>query len=86
MSWPPALKNWSNAMRLTERILKLEQATNFEPMLTLEVCNRPTPEQQTTIDQCTRSGRRLLVFCESGDTAWMPGCGSPQREVEHGNA
>jgi hypothetical protein len=73
-------------MRLTERITRLEKAANHEPMLTMHVDNSPTREQAATIDHCTKTGRRLLVFYMPGDTAWMPGCGTPPWEVEHGNA
>ena len=64
-------------MRLSERLAALERAINAAPMLTLSVTGRPTPEQQATIDQCTRTGRRLLVFVDRGNTAWMPGLGVP---------
>ena len=46
----------------------------------------PTPEQAAQIDRCTRTGRRLIVFCMPGDTAWMPGSGLPPWEAGHGNA
>jgi hypothetical protein len=72
-------------MRLTERITRLEQAVNHEPVLMLEVDTSPTPKQTVAIDHCTRTGRRLLVFYAPGDTAWMPGAGLPPWEVCHDN-
>ena len=71
---------------LNTRLLALEHVINTAPMMTLAVNGSPTPEQQATIDHCTRTGRRLVVFCMPGDTAWMPGYGVPPWEVEHGNA
>lgn len=68
-------------MRLTERILRLEQAVNNEPMLTLDVDTSPTPEQYKVIEQCERTNRRLLVFFEPGNTAWLAGNGAPPWEV-----
>lgn len=73
-------------MRLTDRLARLESAINTAPILTLDVDTAPTPEQQATIDHCTRTGRRLVVFCMPGDAAWMPGHGLPPWEVAHGNA
>jgi hypothetical protein len=73
-------------MRLTERITRLEKKVNDEPMLTMQVETSPTREQTATIDHCTKTGRRLLVFYTPGDSAWMLGCGAPPWEVEHGNA
>ena len=69
-------------MRLSSRLAALERAINAAPMLTLDVTGRPTPEQQATIDQCTRTGRRLVVFVDWGNTAWMPGLGVPPWEVQ----
>ena len=70
---------------LNARLLALEHVINTAPMLTMQLDTAPTPEQQATIDLCTRTGRRLVVFCMPGDTAWMPGCGVPPWEVGHGN-
>ncbi len=71
---------------LNARLLALEHVLNTAPMLTLQIDNAPTPEQQGTIDLCTRSDRRLMVFYDPGNTAWMPGCGVPPWEVSRGNA
>lgn len=71
---------------LNARLLALERVLNTAPMMTLRIDTAPTPEQQATIDHCTRTGRRLVAFCMPGDTAWMPGYGVPPWEVEHGNA
>lgn len=73
-------------MRLTDRLAALEKSTNTAPMLTMRVQGLPTAEQAALIDRCTRTGRRLVVFCMPGDSAWMPGCGVAPWEVEHGNA
>ena len=73
-------------MRLIDRLTALEKSSNTAPMLTIAINGLPTGDQTAMIDRCTRSGRRLLVFCEPGDTAWMPGCGSPPWEANHGNA
>ena len=70
-------------MRLTDRLARLENAINTAPMMTLDVHTTPTPEQQATIDHCIRTGRRLMVFIENGNTAWMPGCGAAPWEAEH---
>ena len=67
---------------LNARLLALEHVINTAPMLTMEVDGAPTPEQQATIEHCTRTGRRLVVFCMPGDTAWMPGYGVPPWEVD----
>lgn len=75
---------------IKERIMQLEQASNNAPMLVLSVTDRPTPEQAEQIAQAERQGRRLLVFVEKGNTAWMPGAGVPpwdeQEGGEHGYA
>lgn len=75
---------------IKERIMQLEQASNYAPMLVLSVADRPTPEQQAEIDKATRTGRRLIVFFMPGDTAWMHGAGVPpweeQEGGEYGNA
>ena len=71
---------------LDARLLALEHILNTAPLLTMQIDEAPTPEQVAQIDHCTRTGRRLVVFCMPGDSAWMPGCGSPPWEVEHGNA
>lgn len=70
-------------MGLTDRLAKLEQAKDDGPMLTMVVTDRPTPQQQATIDRCIATGRRLLVFFMPTDTAWMPGAGVPPWEVDH---
>lgn len=70
-------------MGLTDRLAKLEQAKDDGPMLTMVVTDRPTPQQQATIDRCIATGRRLLVFFMPTDTAWMPGAGAPPWEVDH---
>lgn len=70
---------------LSARLLALERFVNTAPMMTMEVDGVPTPEQQTTIDHCTRTGRRLVVFYDPGNTAWMHGFGPPPWEgVQHG--
>ena len=71
---------------LDARLLALEHTLNTAPMLTMEVQGPPADEQAAQIDRCTRTGRRLIVFCMPGDTAWMPGSGLPPWEVGHGNA
>ena len=73
-------------MRLIERLNALEKSSNAAPMLTMEVDGKPTHDQTATIDCCTRTGLRLLVFCMSGDTVWMPGNGVPPWEVSNANA
>lgn len=74
---------------IKQRISQLEHASNHEPMLVLNVSNRPTLEQQAEIDKATRTGRRLIVFYMPGDTAWILGCGKPApwefEEGEYGN-
>jgi hypothetical protein len=62
-------------VRLINRLTALERSINTAPMLTLDVVNFPTDEQKALIDQCTRTGRRLIVFYEPGNTLWMPGIG-----------
>ena len=70
---------------LNARLLALERIKNTAPMMTMEVDGVPTPEQQTTIDHCTRTGRRLFVYCNSTSAAWTPGLpGTPPWEVQHG--
>ena len=70
---------------LNARLLALESRTSTAPMLTMCVNSEPTPEQQATIDHCTRTGRRLVVFYDPGNTAWMHGFGPPPWEgVQHG--
>lgn len=71
---------------LNARLLALEHVINTAPMLTMEVDGLPTDDQTATIERCTRTGRRLIVFCEPGNSAWMPGYGVPPWEVEHDNA
>ena len=73
-------------MRLIDRLTALEKSSNTAPMLTMEIDGLPTDDQTATIDCCTRTGRRLLVFCMPGDTAWMPGYGAPPWEVSNANA
>ena len=68
---------------LNARLMALEHVLNTAPMLTLQVDNAPTPEQQATTDHCARTGRRLVVFYDPGNTAWMPGYGVPPWEVDH---
>ena len=62
---------------IKQRISQLERASNHEPMLVLDVSDRPTDEQQAEIDKATRTGRRLIVFYMPEDTAWILGCGKP---------
>ena len=71
---------------LNTRLAALESRTSTAPMLTMCVNSEPTPEQQATIDHCTRTGRRLVVFYDPGNTAWMPDAGTPPWERNHGNA
>ncbi len=73
-------------MRLIERLKALEQLSAGGELLTMQVTTAPTAEQQAKIDQCARTGRRLIVFFNPGDTAWMPGYGVPPWEEQHGNA
>jgi len=65
---------------LNNRLLALENIINTAPMLTIDVVERPTSEQRTLIERCANTGRRLLVFYEPGNTAWMPGFGVPPWE------
>lgn len=69
---------------LNTRLLALERFVNTAPMMTMEVDGVPTPEQQAAIDHCTRTGRRLFVYCNVSSAAWMPGCGTPPWGVQHG--
>ena len=71
---------------LDARLLALERSINAAPLLVLSVNDRPTLDQQATIDECTRTGRRLLVFFDPGNTAWMLGLGAPPWEVQHGKS
>jgi hypothetical protein len=73
-------------VRLIDRLTAREKSSNTAPMLTMEIDGLPTDDQTAMIDRCTRTGRRLLVFCMPGDIAWMPGHGVPQWEAKHGNA
>ncbi len=73
-------------MRLIDRLTALEKSRNTAPMLTMEVDGLPTDEQAALIERCARTDRRLMVFCEPGNTAWMPGCGVPPWKVAHGDA
>ena len=68
---------------LDARVAALEKSTNTAPMMTMCIDTAPTPAQQATIDHCTRTGHRLVMFCMPGDTAWMPGYGVPPWEVDH---
>jgi hypothetical protein len=80
------LKNWRLRVNLLKRLMTLERSNNSAPMLTMTVNERPNAEQAALIDRCTKAGRKLLVFIEPYDSAWMPGAGVPPWEVEHGNA
>lgn len=75
---------------IKDRIMLLECANNNAPMLILSVTDRPTLEQAEQIAKAGRKGRRLIVFCMPGDTAWMPGASVPPWEEleggEYGNA
>lgn len=62
---------------IEQRLSSLEKATNAAPMLVMDVKGCPTSEQQAGIDRAARSGRKLIVFCEPGNTLWMPGAGRP---------
>ena len=73
-------------MRLIDRLTALEKSSNTAPMVTMEIDGLPTDDQTAMIDRCARTGRRLLVFCMPGDTAWMPGYGVPTWEVSNANA
>jgi len=66
---------------LKSRLLALEQVSNSEPMLVLEVDSAPDVEQTALIDRCAQTGRRLLVLFMPGDTVWIPGCGVAPWEV-----
>ena len=68
---------------LNARLLALEHLLNTASMLTLQIDTAPTPEQQATIDHCTSTNRRLMVFYDPGNTAWMPGCGVPSWGLDH---
>ena len=68
---------------INARLLALEHVLNTAPMMTMQIDTAPTPEQQARIDHCTRTGRRLIVFCMPGDSAWMQGYGVPPWEVDH---
>lgn len=65
---------------LVNRLAALERAISAAPWLMLDVTDRPTPEQQATIDDCARTGRRVLVFYDPGNTAWLVGYGAPPWE------
>lgn len=68
---------------IKQRLTVLEQAINTAPMLVIDVHERPTPEQQAEIENATRTGRRVLVFEDKYNTAWMPGRGRlPPWELE----
>lgn len=69
---------------LNARLAALEASTNTAPMQTLRIDTAPTPEQQATIDHCSRTGRRLFVYCNASSAAWAPGLGAPPWEVQHG--
>ncbi|MDP1637535.1 MAG: hypothetical protein Q8K74_05050 [Candidatus Nitrotoga sp.] len=69
---------------IKDRIMLLECANNCAPMLALSVTGRPTPEQAEQITKAARTGRRLIVFCMPGDTAWMPSAGVPPWEEQEG--
>ena len=69
---------------LSARLLALERSTSTAPMETMRIDGVPTPAQQATIDHCTRTGRRLVVFYDPGNTAWMHGFGPPPWGVQHG--
>lgn len=71
---------------LSARLLALERSTSTAPMETMRIDGVPTPAQQATIDHCTRTGRRLVVFYDPGNTAWMHGFGPPPWEGYHGTA
>lgn len=70
---------------LENRLLALEAARSTMPWAVMDVDGKPTPNQQTEIDHCTRTGRMLVVFYEPGNTAWVPGLGKPAPwECDHG--
>lgn len=60
-----------------QRIQALERAATVGGWQTLDVIDRPTPEQQAQIDHCTRTRTTLVVFYELGMTAWIASCGTP---------
>lgn len=74
-------------MRLIDRLTTLEKISNTAPMLTMDVHTLPTAEQQAKIGQCIRTGRRLAVFFNPGDTLWLAGYGVPpweeRAELDH---
>ena len=70
-------------MRLIDRLTVLEKSSNTGPLLTMEIDGLPTDDQTAMIYRCTRTGRRLVVFHDPGNTAWMPGYGVPPWEVDH---
>ena len=57
--------------------------TKFAPWLTLDVVDKPTPEQAAVIAECKSSGQTLIVFYAPGDTTWMLGDGPPPWESNH---
>lgn len=70
---------------LERRLAALECRINTAPMATLRIDTAPTPDQQATIDHCSRTGRRLFVYCNRTSAAWMHGLpGMPPWEVQHG--
>jgi hypothetical protein len=70
---------------LENRLLALEAARSTMPWAVMDVDGKPTPDQQTEIDRCTRTGRMLVVFYEPGNTAWVPGLGEPAPwDCDHG--
>ena len=71
---------------LNARLEALEKSTDNEPMMTMQVNEMPTDEQAALIERCTRTGRRLVVFYDPGNTAWMPDAGTAPWERNHGNA
>lgn len=73
-------------MKLIDRVKALEQLSAGGELLTMEVDTLPTAEQQAKIDQCARTGRRLAVFFNPGDTLWLAGCGVPPWMDDDGNA
>ena len=60
-------------MTIKSRLLALELYKNTEPMLTLDVDGHPSPEQLDALERAHKSGRRLVVFYEPGNTAWLAG-------------
>lgn len=67
-------------MKILSRLRQLEQAKNSMAALVLDVTNKPTSDQQLEIDLAIKSGRRLLVFFDPGNTLWSPGAGLPPWE------